>query len=64
MVSALTRSGVRRVTRVTVKAGAFATVAAGTTATLVTAAGPLAVTGDASPAGAPATALVPAIPQI
>jgi hypothetical protein len=63
MVSALTRAGVRRVTRVTVKAGAFATVSAGTTATLVTAAGPLAVTGDASPAGAPATALVPAIPQ-
>lgn len=63
MVSALAGTGVRRVARVTIKAGSFATVAAGSTALLVTAAGPLAVTGDASTAGSPATALVPAVPQ-
>lgn len=63
LVSAMTATGVHRVARVSVKAGSFVAVAAGTGPLLVTAAGPLAATGDVSPPGAPATALVPAIPQ-
>jgi Family of unknown function (DUF5719) len=63
LVSALARSGVHRVARVTVRPGAFATVTPRTVPLLVTADGSLVVTGDASLAGAPATALVPAIPQ-
>lgn len=63
LVSSLAASGVHRVARVTVKPGSFATVAPRTTPLLVTADGLLAVAGDASLAGAPATALVPAVPQ-
>lgn len=63
MVSSLTPSGVHRVARVTVGPRSVATVAAGRGPVLVTADGPLAVVGDASPSAAPATALVPSIPQ-
>ena len=63
LVSSLTSTGVHRVSQVTVKAESSVTLAAGTTPLLVTAAGQLAVVGDASPTGAPATALEPAIPQ-
>lgn len=63
LVSELTASGVHRVDRVTVKPGLFATVRPRVQTLLVTADGPLAVVGDASLADAPATALVPAIPQ-
>lgn len=63
LVSSLTSSGVHRLARVRVAGDAFVTLAAGSDPLLVTAAGPLAVVGDVSAATAPATALVPAIPQ-
>lgn len=63
LVSSLTSSGVHRLARVRVAGYGFVTLEAGADPLLVTAAGPLAVASDVSAAGAPATALVPSVPQ-